>query len=301
MRCSDPRVVKWSRGHVKIGDDYVEKWIPEKVFPCGQCMVCREDRKNEWVVRMNCEYHMVKHAHWIGLSYSDDYLPKDYSVDERHMQLFFKRLRKRGKFFKYYYCGEYGEDFGRAHYHVVLYHDYDDSEKLLKDLRDSWKMGFVYMDLFDFGRTLYVVDYLDKKGSITHFNGVKLRKPFARMSKGLGLSYLRKYEDQIVAKGYINLKGFKYKIPRYFIKKSEKLQNKFNDQEYQLQLKKEKKWLTGESKNQKLFDIAKYDYEREIAMEKAVLRQQELNLKRKKARKRRKGIFNPLSHKPQGA
>jgi len=46
-------------------------------------------------------------------------------LDYSHVELFLKRLRKAGYQFKKVSAGEYGGDYGRAHWHILLMFDYD--------------------------------------------------------------------------------------------------------------------------------------------------------------------------------
>ena len=79
--------------------------------PCGKCVGCRLDRSRAWAVRMSHEASMHECNAFITLTYSDDHLPRDLSLNINHFQLFMKRFRMeisplRVKFF---HCGEYGD------------------------------------------------------------------------------------------------------------------------------------------------------------------------------------------------
>ena len=65
---------------------------------------------------------MHKENCFVTLTYNDDNLPPDLSLDKRAFQLFMKRLRKRVKVpIRFFACGEYGEKLQRPHYHVILF------------------------------------------------------------------------------------------------------------------------------------------------------------------------------------
>ena len=68
---------------------------------------------------------------FITLTYNDNNLPHDLSLNHSHFQKFFKRLRKSLPFktVRYYMCGEYGDEFKRPHYHACIFnHDFPDRE-----------------------------------------------------------------------------------------------------------------------------------------------------------------------------
>lgn len=94
--------------------------------PCGQCIGCRLERSKMWATRCVFESEMHDENCFITLTYDDQHLPSDGSVNLKHFQLFMKRLRKkmvsyinRGKAYAnkypyghkigYFMCAEYGE------------------------------------------------------------------------------------------------------------------------------------------------------------------------------------------------
>lgn len=127
---------------------------------CGQCLYCRLDWCFMWMVRIIHESRLYETGAgncFATLTYRDRFqcddeqlaagyhIPDDWSLSKLHMQLFFKRLRKRrADKIKYFYVGEYGgicchglatsrqvaEDnglamcefckVGRPHYHICL-------------------------------------------------------------------------------------------------------------------------------------------------------------------------------------
>ena len=66
---------------------------------CGQCIGCRIRKRENWAVRCYCESKMHQDNIFLTLTYDDEHLPSDGSLNYRHYQLFMKRLRKRsGRF-----------------------------------------------------------------------------------------------------------------------------------------------------------------------------------------------------------
>lgn len=95
--------------------------------PCGKCVLCTEKRKNDWVARAVCEAQTsISEPLWIGLSYNDENLP-EHGVNKDDVQKFMKRLRIRltrdgyEHDLRYFIASEYGSDYQRAHYHMLLY------------------------------------------------------------------------------------------------------------------------------------------------------------------------------------
>ena len=90
--------------------------------PCGQCIGCRLERSRQWAVRCIHEASLHEDNCFITLTYDDAHLPTDLSLNVSHFQKFMKRLRKRfGEGIRFFHCGEYGENFGRPHYHACLF------------------------------------------------------------------------------------------------------------------------------------------------------------------------------------
>lgn len=91
--------------------------------PCGKCMACRIARSREWTTRLIHELSYWDKASFVTLTYDNEHLPSDNSLSVRHWQLFMKRLRKQVEplKIKYFASGEYGDKFGRPHYHAIIF------------------------------------------------------------------------------------------------------------------------------------------------------------------------------------
>ncbi len=106
---------------------------------CSQCIGCRLDHAGMWASRIEHESSLYDDSNgncFITLTYDEEHLPQDWSLDKSHFQKFMKRLRKRyPQKIRYYHCGEYGENcrhgihttlcpgcnVGRPHYHAILF------------------------------------------------------------------------------------------------------------------------------------------------------------------------------------
>jgi len=111
---------------------------------CGQCLGCRVDHRIMWAIRIihEAHVHMDQHGNsWLTLTYRDasectneqyklgQYIPADYSLRPSDVSKFFRVLRKENqhKKIRYFYCGEYGDENHRPHYHVCLFnHQFKD-------------------------------------------------------------------------------------------------------------------------------------------------------------------------------
>ena len=97
-------------------------------LPCGQCIGCRLERSRQWAIRCVHEASLHERNCFITLTYRDECLPTNGSLDLDAFQKFMKRLRRRfGEGVRFFHCGEYGENFGRPHYHAILFNlDFSD-------------------------------------------------------------------------------------------------------------------------------------------------------------------------------
>ena len=143
---------------------------------------------------------------FVTLTYNDEHLPANGSLNKRDITLFLKRLRKRyGKGIRYYQCGEYGELLSRPHHHAILFnHDFEDKQlwsvrggvRLYRSasLEQLWPYGYSTIGDVTFESAAYVARYVVKK--ITgeregeHYRG-KMPE-FATMSRrpGIGRGWL---------------------------------------------------------------------------------------------------------------
>lgn len=203
---------------------------------CGQCINCRLQRSVDNAVRCIHEAKSHEVSTFVTLTYSNEFLPADGSLDHRHFQLFMKRLRDRSEFkFKSVMCGEYGETTNRPHYHALLFGcDFSDRKFYKRnkngdrldtsELLDSvWKLGFCTVGDVTFESAKYVCGYIQKKiigdKAADHYMG---RKPeYIVWSNGVGAGWFEKYGSQSYDHDFIVVDGKRMKIPRYYDNKYE--------------------------------------------------------------------------------
>lgn len=224
---------------------------------CGQCVGCRLERSRRWAVRCMHEASLHDQNCFVTLTYRD--APE--SLDYRDFQLFMKRLRKQfsGMKVRFYMCGEYGEQFSRAHFHACLF-GIDFSDKVLfkgskevsiyrsSILERLWPHGFCSVGDVTFESAAYVARYVMKKvtGDCAdrHYSYVDMetgevrqRTPeFNHMSlkPGIGADWLRKFSSDVYPHGKVVVNGVETQPPRYYDKIFEKMDGlKFDDMIYE--------------------------------------------------------------------
>lgn len=215
-------------------------------LPCGQCVGCRLERSRQWAMRCMHEASLHEKNCFITLTYDNTHLPSDGSLHYKDFQLFIKRLRKKFGFnrIRYYMAGEYGENFGRPHFHACIFgHDFHDkklwkrtsSGSLLyrsKDLEILWPFGYSSVGDVNFESAAYVARYIMKKitgkKAKDHYEAIdpdsgeiiKRLPEFNKMSlkPGIGANWLKKFENDVYPHDYVVVRGKKMKPPKAYDK-----------------------------------------------------------------------------------
>lgn len=218
--------------------------------PCGQCIGCRFQRAEAWTVRIMHEAQQHEHNSFVTLTYSDDNLPLNGSLAFDDVTKFFKRLRKHlgGKKISYYYCGEYGENFSRPHYHLCIFgydfssdrvpHRETESGTVYRSptLEKLWTFGFSEIGNLEYDSARYVASYVQKKvtgkKSEEHYQQLspetgeiyQLQPEAARMSRrpAIGLNWITEYTSDVYNYDYVSINNKKLKTPAYYDKWLEK-------------------------------------------------------------------------------
>lgn len=110
------------------GDHKSERKLVRDVR-CRRCYICLCVRQNEYVGRCIAESKCSDASRWVHLTYRDDDIATNLSeVSEerkRDVQLWLKRMRKAGEKqgfkVRYLVSAEYGDKYGRLHYHACLF------------------------------------------------------------------------------------------------------------------------------------------------------------------------------------
>lgn len=245
MPCFSP-VKAWrlpQGGRLLFGDrepDYLARRIQ---IPCGQCIGCRLERSRQWAVRCVLESSLYEDNTFVTLTYEDKHLPTGGTLVLKHLQDFLKRLRDRVGYgrFRYYACGEYGDQFRRPHYHALLfnldfvdkvfdrYTDRGDAVYRSQFLEEVWGYGRCELGSVTFNSAAYVARYVVDKinGDVaeSHYQSVdefgeihSLVPEFSVMSRrpGIGDAWIRKYFSDVYPRDYVVVNGVRCKPPRFF-------------------------------------------------------------------------------------
>lgn len=226
---------------------------------CGQCRGCRLERSRQWAIRCMHEASLYKNNCFLTLTYNDEHVPDDYSLHYEDFQKFMKRLRKRFRGIepaayassrdrfpiRFYMAGEYGEKFGRPHFHACIFNfDFEDKyfwqrtesgSKIYRSeaLEELWPFGYASIGDVNFQSAAYVARYIMKKitGDMAdqHYEEVNFntgeitaRTPeFNKMSlkPGIGYDWYERYKDDVYPHDYVIVNGKKCKPPRFYDKK----------------------------------------------------------------------------------
>jgi hypothetical protein len=142
-------------------------------------------------------------------------------------------------------AGEYGENFGRPHFHACLFGiDFDDKKLwkrtsagsnlyTSKNLEILWPFGYSSIGDVTFESAAYVARYIMKKvtgkNAKDHYTEINpetgeitTRKPeFTKMSlkPGIGYEWYKQYTSDVYPHDYVVVRGKKVKPPKYYDKK----------------------------------------------------------------------------------
>jgi len=215
-------------------------------IPCGRCVGCRVARSKEWATRIVHETQLHDSAWFLTLTYAPEHLPATGSLDKRHLQLFWKRLRfARQARIRYFACGEYGEQLSRPHYHAIVWgvnfpdmrtwsRDQDNPLWQSAELEKLWGLGFCSIGRVTFDSAAYVARYSMKKvnGDLAekHYERIdpstgevyQLEPEFACMSlrPGVGAEWLERFKADVYPCDFVVLSGGKkVPVPSYYDKK----------------------------------------------------------------------------------
>jgi len=231
---------------------------------CGSCLGCRLDHAVMWATRIVHESSLYLDQQgncFVTLTYREPhectpeqykaghYVPADYSLRPSDVTNFIRRLRRSVDHeVRYFYCGEYGDETQRPHYHLCLFNKSFYDQTLFKDdegfhtftspsLEKLWPYGFSTVQPLSYENAAYTARYSLKKitgkRAWDHYlrcdeHGVAywLRPEFIRMStgnrkgqnNGLGARFYEKYTSDIFPSDEVPVpgKGVIQKVPRYY-------------------------------------------------------------------------------------
>jgi len=212
-------------------------------LPCGQCRGCRLERSRQWAMRCVHEASLFDENCFITLTYSDEFLPSDGSLNKKHFQDFMKRLRSRfvGRRIRYFHAGEYGSQYRRPHYYACLF-NFDFADKKLfrrangvslytsSILDDVWSHGYGSVGSLTFESAAYCARYIMKKvtGDLAaeHYLGcdeitgelTELAPEYTTMSRrpGIGREWYERFRGDVFPGDSVVLRGREMRPPRFY-------------------------------------------------------------------------------------
>lgn len=229
-------------------------------LPCGQCVGCRLERSRQWAVRCMHEAQMWEHNCFITLTYASEHLPKIFETPTlvlSDFQKFMKRLRFSATGLtsfvnpdsgatespiRFFHAGEYGEKYGRPHYHACLF-NYDFLDKVYlkkspsgmdlyrsKFLEELWPFGHSSIGSVTFQSAAYVARYIMKKqngpSAEKHYRAIDVetgellhRSPeYTTMSRrpGIGSLWFDKFSADVYPHDYVIVNGRKCRPPKFY-------------------------------------------------------------------------------------
>lgn len=227
-------------------------------IPCCNCIGCSATYSRAWAIRASHEAYFYdqypEQNLFITLTYSPKHLPPLGHLNRAVIPSFMRRLREyffgraaRLEQIRYLSCGEYGEKYGRPHYHLCLFNSPFDDLSLQgrrdgvdvftsADLEYLWPYGMSEIGVFSHDCANYTAGYVAKKllrerkleeeFDIFAPPPPNLPKEFVQRSThpGLGKRFFDEFYKSIYAKDCIVLNGTKMGVPpRYYDRQLEKV------------------------------------------------------------------------------
>lgn len=211
-------------------------------LPCRKCSECLQRRSKELAIQSVFEARSCSDQSCVLiLTYDNEHLG-DNKLDYSHVQEFQKRLRRYvqytyNKKIRFLTVGEYGDKKGRMHWHMIVFGwkpqqssegmytylggNFNSSPRWRSRKLDSlWQRGYVDVDHATEGNIFYVSRYVHKK----FVKGMDLdctlpldRSEKKTSSMGLGLNYFLTHLKTFIRRKRIDIAGYSYKIPRYYM------------------------------------------------------------------------------------
>ncbi len=230
---------------------------------CGQCLGCRVDHRLMWSIRIVHEASLYLDQFgnsWATLTYRDPsacndqeyknghHIDRQGQLHPQHVSDFIRSLRKANTDHKirYFYCGEYGDENQRPHYHICLFNHsfndqylWNDDEGLYtytsEELQKHWRWGFTTVAEINLRTAAYTAGYAIKKitgkRAADHYlrcdeygEAYWLLPEYIRMSTGrkkpcgLGAKFYEKFNSDIFPSDTSPVPGYGQSqlVPRYY-------------------------------------------------------------------------------------
>lgn len=193
------------------------------MVPCGKCYACRLKNRMDWTYRLHKELMNSVSAYFVTLTYSPENLP--YNVDTKtgemipvlrkvDVQTFIKNLRYYSKL-RYYCVGEYGEEFNRPHYHLLIFNC---SREGILRVESIWKKGNIHIGRVQTASIHYITKDMMKtktkleRGGVEGFRIMSTKPAIGGQKRFIDSLMNNKLDDDFT----VWLNGYKLAMPRYY-------------------------------------------------------------------------------------
>lgn len=230
----------------------------ETIVKCGKCDTCRREHAQEWAIKLINESKYHKKCSFITLTFSSTILldknSKAYKYganpsfvfhienSKEYVRKFIKRLRKHfnNKRLTYYLVGEYGDKNKRPHWHMLLFNENFEKDRMpmpmsktdhvqyhSETLSKLWACGRISIEDCNPNNIIYISQYSVKKfKNNDERKKYKAVQSFSNRSK-FNVKWVRRNPTEII-KGYIADKdGKKYRIPKSYLQNLKNSENNY--------------------------------------------------------------------------
>lgn len=209
-------------------------------IPCGECLTCRISTRRQYEWRLKSEF-VTKRSAFVTFTYDDYHLYyKDGfiepSLDKVGIKKFMNKLHRLSSIpFSYFLSAEYGDSFGRPHYHCLFFGlDFVDHYNFF---HHYWKNGSCKVLPIVKGGIRYVLKYLDKQFPTKiekqrDFIDVGREVPFRLSSHGLGKDLILSQIDNIRNFGCLKFGAKEITLTPYYRNKYLEYSDKYLDYYY---------------------------------------------------------------------
>lgn len=221
MPCYHPlRAWRTRNGVVSLGKEPPDSMSLR--LPCGGCIGCRTSKARAWAFRCHLELHQHPSATFTTLTYAD----APPTLIKRDLSLWLKRFRRvlgPARPIRFFACGEYGENNGRAHYHAIIF---GANVRDRDTIETTWGLGRTHTVAANAATIAYVAGYVSKKlgmpprrqDVVDYETGELLytwQPPFILMSRRPGIGgHARSFTQSW--RMYAVHEGSKLPVPRFF-------------------------------------------------------------------------------------
>lgn len=192
--------------------------VKGNIVPCGKCFECKTNDRNQWSIRVQ---HEIKKGTFITLTYNNEH--NDGNLHKDHLVKYIKRIRENysnkhklnkheRNHIKYFACGEYGDRFGRPHYHIIISITDNDI------IKNGWTYGHTHCGRVTNSSIHYTTKYIQKNSGYKKDQIKSRTREFRLMSKGIGKTWIDKNKEwhRQNRLTYTSINGIKYGLPRYY-------------------------------------------------------------------------------------